>query len=155
MPVICPGKPTQRWQAPLQAVLQHTPSTQKPERQSQLPAHVVPNTRFGAQPVPEHELVESHWFDEQPPEQVVLHEPEPLQVKSPQLFSGSVPAGWALQVPMKPAKLHAEHAPVHAVLQHTPSTHWPELHSHVLLHEAPLDFFPVHVEPEQYAPGSH
>lgn len=123
MPVICPGSPTQRWQVPLQAVLQHTPSTQKPERQSQLPAHVVPNPRFGAQLVPVHELVESHWFDEQPPEHVVLHAPEPLQVNSPQSFSGSEPARWPEQVPLEPDRLHAEHAPVHAVLQHTPSTH--------------------------------
>ena len=155
IPVICPGSPTQRWQAPLHAVLQHTPSTQKPERQSQLPAHVVPNTRFGAQLVPVHELVESHWFDEQLPEQLVLQALEPLQVNNPQLFSGSVPAGWLLQVPMKPVRLHATHEPVHALLQHTPSTHWPELHSQVLLHEAPLLFFPVQLEPEQYAPGSH
>ncbi len=155
MPASCPGRPTQRWQAPLHAVLQHTPSTQKPERQSQLPAHEVPNTRFGAQLVPVHELVESHWFDEQPPEHVVLHALEPLQVNNPQLFSGSVPVGWLLQVPRKPARLHATHEPVQAPLQHTPSTHWPELHSQVLVHEAPLLFFPVHVEPEQYAPGSH
>lgn len=88
-----------------------------------MPAHAVPNTRFGAQLVPEHELVESHWFDEQPPVHALLHALEPLQVNNPQSFSGSEPAGWLLQVPSEPDRLHAEHAPVHALLQHTPSTH--------------------------------
>lgn len=155
MPGICPGRPRHRWHVPLHAVVQQTPSTQNPVWQSQLPLQLVPNTRFGAQLVPVHELVESHWFEAQPPEHVVLHAPEPLHVNRPQPFSGSVPAIWFVHVPRLPNMLHATQAPVHEVWQHTPSTHWPELHSQALLHDAPSIFFPVHVEPEQYAVLSH
>ena len=110
---------------------------------------------FAVQLVPTHALVESHWVDAQPPEQVVEHAPAPLQVNAPQPFSGSVPLAWLRQVPTKPVRLHATHAPLHEELQHTPSTHWPELHSHAPLHDAPFAFFAVQVLPAQYAAASH
>lgn len=134
---------------------QHTPSTQKPDRHSQLPPHTTPTGFLGVQLVPTHALVESHCVAAQPPEQVVEHAPAPLQVKAPQPFSGSEPLVWLRQVPTKPVRLHATHEPLHELLQHTPSTHWPELHSQVLLHEAPFAFFAVQVEPAQYAVASH
>lgn len=101
------------------------------------------------QVVPTQALLASHWVAAQPPEQVLEQAPAPLQVNAPQPFSGSVPLAWLRQVPMKPVRLHATHDPLHALLQQTPSTHWPELHSQVLVHDAPFARFAVQVEPAQ------
>jgi hypothetical protein len=98
------------WQLPLHAVLQHTPSTQLPLRQSPFAAHVSPFVNTQA-PALLHALGVTH------------------------ALAGNVscwPVGTLVQVPRLPATLHAWHAVVHVLLQQTPSTqlplrHWPSL----------------------------
>jgi hypothetical protein len=45
--------------------------------------------------------------------------------------------------------LHATHAPLHAPLQHTPSTQKPEAQSAPWAHARPLPFGPLQVPPVQ------
>jgi hypothetical protein len=49
-----------------------------------------------------------------------------------------------VQVPTAPARLHAWHVPLHAALQHTPSTHFPELQVLPAVHAAPLASLAAH-----------
>ena len=85
-----------------------------------------------------------------PPEQLLLQEPEPLQVYAPQPPSRSVPAARFVHVPTLPATLHARQGPEHVELQHTPSMHCPDEHSTALLQVEPLDFLETQVAPLQY-----
>jgi len=90
----------QATQAPLQVVLQHTPSTQLPEVHSQLVLQVAPFVFLPVQVVPEqYAALPSHCVLEQAPEQLELQAPAPLQPYSPHPPSGSVPAVWLRQVP--------------------------------------------------------
>lgn len=50
----------------------------------------------------------------------------------------NVDAGSGVQVPTLPATLHASHAPAQGLLQHTPSTHWPDWHWDPVVQAAPL-----------------
>jgi hypothetical protein len=77
--------------------------------------------------------------------------PLPLQVPSvPQLdapwsahwFKGSCPAGTAVQTPGLPASAHDRHVPVQVVVQQTPCSHRPELHSGAVVHAVPMGFLP-------------
>jgi hypothetical protein len=71
----------------------------------------------------------------------VTHRPRLLQV--PPLHV--LPVGhWALVVHGTPATLHAWHVPVHAALQHTPSTHSWLAQSLLVAHFVPLPSEPVH-----------
>src|SRR5262245_57923956 len=67
--------------------------------------------------------------------------------------SGSYPYAMKLHVPLEPeyffAKLHAIQGPSHGVLQHTPSTQLPLLHSFGSVHATPIAFCVTHVPPEQ------
>jgi len=59
-----------------------------------------------------------------------------------------LPAGapvFAAHVPTEPATSHASHWPLHAVLQHTPSTHWPLPHSAAAVHVPPKIFLKLPV----------
>ncbi len=59
------------------------------------------------------------------------------------------------QVPSRPGTLHASHWPSQAVSQHTPSTHWPDVHSSVVAHIPPLGRRPRH-DPSMHAlPDEH
>jgi hypothetical protein len=58
--------------------------------------------------------------------------------------TGCVLAGAGEQVPAEPARLHAWHWPVHAPLQHTPSTQKPDWHWLLPLHSAGIGFLPWH-----------
>ncbi|MEN9798180.1 MAG: hypothetical protein RL653_1876 [Pseudomonadota bacterium] len=53
----------------------------------------------------------------------------PLQRVTPHSEAGSVRAEMLEHVPSAPARLQARQVPVQAVLQQTPSTHWPEAHA--------------------------
>ncbi len=68
-------------------------------------------------------------------------------------LSGSVPAPTAPQTPSLPpplrAAVHATHRPVHAALQHTPSTQLPDAHALAVAHAAPLAALATQVHAEQ------
>ncbi len=71
--------------------------------------------------------------------------PSPAQLVAPSslhCMSGSWPAGTFVQVPALEGSAHDLQVPVHAVLQQTPCSHSPELHSGSLPHVAPMGFFP-------------
>jgi hypothetical protein len=89
----------------LQEFEQQTPSTQNPEAHCAAEAHTVP---FGAGCCG------------------LLHEPEPVHSPLTHSLSGSVFAAIIPQTPLNPdpffAVEHAAHAPVHTLLQQTPST---------------------------------
>jgi hypothetical protein len=53
------------------------------------------------------------------------------------------------QVPTLPATSQAWHWPVHAALQHTPSTQWPFAHSPFVVQVAPSDLPATHALPTQ------
>jgi hypothetical protein len=70
---------------------------------------------------------------EEPPHTYGAHEGEPV-----------LPDATGAQVPALPCRLHASQAPVHAVLQHTPSTHWPLPHWLFAVQAALLVCFGTH-----------
>jgi hypothetical protein len=80
----------------------------------------------------------------------------PSQVP-PQLVPAPLHAGWpvrgspvtALQVPFFPLSLQASQGPLHAELQHTPSTQLPDRHIDAEPHAAPLATFAAQVVPLQ------
>ncbi len=99
---------------PPHAVLQHTPSTQLPLEHSPAIEQAVPFANSA-------------------------HVPAPLHVVAPMhSFAGSLLAAMFEQVPTDPALEHAWQIPLHAALQHTPSTHWVLEHSPAIEHAVPL-----------------
>jgi hypothetical protein len=56
--------------------------------------------------------------------------------------SGSWPAGTSVQLPALPGSAHDRQVPVQVVLQQTPCSHRPELHSAALPHAPPSGFLP-------------
>jgi hypothetical protein len=97
------------------AELQHTPSTQRPDEHWDDEEHVVPSV-FKQDPAPSHTLGLS------------------------QVPVSDAPAATFEQMPTLPPTLHAWHVPVHAELQHTPSTHWPDAHWNDEEHVVPSAF---------------
>jgi len=77
----------------------------------------------------------------------------PLHSDSPHSAAGSVRAGMGAQLPTAPATLHASHVPLHAPLQHTPSTQKPDVHSLAAAQDAPATRLAAHVPPLQKAPA--
>ena len=67
-----------------------------------------------------------------------------------QLGTPVLPALTKVQVPTVPARLQASHAPPQAVLQQTPSTQLPEVHSLAAAQAVPLAFFATQAPAEQY-----
>ncbi len=63
------------------------------------------------------------------------------------------------QVPERPTRLHATHAPLHATLQHTPSVQKPDAHSWFFAQTAPFRFGPqlpaTHFVPAQSESDAH
>jgi hypothetical protein len=133
-------------QPPLHAELQQVPSTQLPDWHSpgalqawpsaSLPTHTRAPASVTAQRVPGLQS-ESALHDS-------LQPSVPLQSVRPHSFWGSVPAAMGAQVPRCPATLHASHAPVQSVAQHTPSTQRPPRHSASTPQDTPLAFCPTH-----------
>lgn len=119
--------PSQRSQGPAQAELQHTPSTQRFERQSLAAWHpwplpALPSQRLSA-------LQPASWAQSVPEVQLVGHATStPLQRYGAQEGSApALPAARAEQTPLAgPAQV--SHPFAHAVSQQTPSTQKPELH---------------------------
>src|SRR5581483_12445550 len=62
------------------------------------------------------------------------------------------PAGFVMQVPRDPATLHDWQTPLHALLQQTPSTHWPDMHCDALVHTCPLLRRPQDIEVQLLVP---
>jgi hypothetical protein len=62
---------------------------------------------------------------------VPAHSPSPVQSRC-----GSRPVA-TVQLPIAPARLHAWHLPLHAVLQQTPSAQWPESQSELIVQLCP------------------
>jgi hypothetical protein len=58
-------------QVPVQLLLQHRPSTHWPVVHSQASPQVLPWDFFAWQVLPMHAESDLHWFEEQPPEQLV------------------------------------------------------------------------------------
>lgn len=83
-------------------------------------------------------------FVEHTPEHVVLQAPVPLQTYWPHAFSTSVPDARFVHVPTVPARLQAWQPLVHDVLQHTPSTQFPDAHSQVLVQVLPSALVATH-----------
>jgi hypothetical protein len=82
--------------------------------------------------------------------QALGHEAEePLQTYGPQEGVPALPATIGLHVPTIPVRLHASKAPLHAVLQHTPSTQLPLTHSLAAEQVAALGFLGTHAPPAQ------
>jgi hypothetical protein len=140
---------SQRRQLPAQALLQQTPSTHWPEAHWQPSLHPTPLARLAEHAVPTQAKPDLHCVDEQPPEQLVEHAPEPLHMRLPQPPSGSVPAGRLVQVPRLLARLQARHGPVQLLLQQKPSTQLPDWHSQPAPQVTPRAFLAVHRPPEQ------
>lgn len=70
----------------------------------------------------------------------------PHDVPAP-VHAARIPRGTpvaAVHVPTLPSRLHASHCPLQPVLQHTPSTQLPLLHSRVAEHVPPLGRFGTH-----------
>jgi hypothetical protein len=118
--------------APEHALLQQTPSTQKPEAQLALLVQYPPL-----------------------PACAITHAPKPLQFVA-HSSSGSVLTAIFPHVPSLPLPFftaeHAWQAPVHALSQQTPSTHEPDVHSPALAQTVPLGALthapaPLHVRP--------
>ena len=116
----------QAWQVPVQAALQHTPSTQKPEAQSAPAAQERP-LPFGPLQLPASQVLA---FLHSPLSRHAASQlPSPLQKLPPHSLPVSVPADAAVQRPTLPGTSHASQGPVHEASQHTPSVQWPEPHS--------------------------
>ena len=61
----------------------------------------------------------------------------------------------ATHVPSWPVTLHAAHCPLHAVLQQTPSTQWPEAQAPSEGHAAPTGSSTLQVPPLHHPPAAH
>ena len=133
-------------QVPVQLEAQHTPSAQKPEAQSAPRKHVPPSD-FSATHAPKEQtrpalqsLSERHG---------AWHEDWPLHTPALHSEAGSVPSAYGVQPPTSPATLQASHVPLHAPLQHTPSTQKPEAQSAPWEQVRPLPFGPAQFPPAQ------
>jgi len=112
------------WQAPSQAVAQHTPSTQWPERHSASCWQTTPSCFSAAHSPATHSKPGVH-----PREAVQLRgqSAPPPHVYAPQ--RPAVPTGTARQRPCAPVCLQLSQGPAQAPSQHTPSAQKPEAHT--------------------------
>lgn len=116
---------------PLHAASQHTPSTQLPLAHSPAIEQAVPLPKSAHEPAPLHAVAPMH------------------------SFAGSLFTGMFEHVPVKPARLHATHVPLHEALQHTPSTHWVLEHSPAIAQAVPLLKSAHDPAPLQVVPPAH
>jgi hypothetical protein len=105
--------------APSHAPLQHTPSTQKPEAQSEACEQARP-LPFGPLQVPPVQLLLA--LQSLLSAHVASHALVPVQKLPPHSPAGSEAAASGAQVPTLPATLQAMQVPLQATSQHTPST---------------------------------
>jgi hypothetical protein len=120
------------WQVPLQAVLQQTPSTQKPVRHCDEALHVEP-------------LLSRHV-------PAPLHAPLPVHALAGKV--SCMPNGMFVQVPREPETAHDWQVGVHALPQHTPSTQLPLAHWLGPVHVAALVSLGTHAPALQNAVGA-
>lgn len=76
----------------------------------------------------------------------------PLQLEPSPLHAARGAIGapvTAVHVPTEPLTLHAWHCPLHALLQHTPSTHCPDKHCRACVQDWPFAAFATHAPVEQ------
>jgi len=106
--------------APVALMAWQVPAEQVPEAHSPFPAQGCPLARRGAQ-VPVSQNAVSLQSAEV--EQEIRHAPAPSQRASPHSPKSVAEAGTGLQEPSIAGTLHATQSPVHALPQHTPSTH--------------------------------
>lgn len=135
--------------APLQAVLQHVPSAQWPEAQSELAAHAAPSGNWATQvlavqlaPATQPAAAVHPW----------AHVPPAAHAKAPQEGMSGVPASSVAQWPVAS---HARQGPSQAASQHTPSEHWPDAHSRFPPHAPPCPCSGTQLPPSRYCPGAH
>lgn len=109
--------------APVHAVSQHPPATQKPVAHSEAVVHSAPGEERGRQ-LPEGAQYEvlTHWLESVQPSGQLLE--VPLHTKGAHEGSPGTPASAVEQVPLP----QLSHAPSHRVSQHTPSTQLKERH---------------------------
>jgi hypothetical protein len=134
-------------QAPEQAVLQHTPSTQLPLAHWVPAAHAVPLGWSATQTPPLQLEPVTHWVLEVQLVGQLLD--VPLHRYGEQLGLPVEPDDMLVQVPSEPVRLQASHAPEQAVLQQRPSTQLPEVHWLAPVQVAPLVCFTTQVPPLQ------
>jgi hypothetical protein len=143
---------SQASQAPVQAVAQHTPSTQRPPRHSASTPHAVP---FAFCPTQTPWMQAAFCLQSEGPVHGNAQDAAPLHTALPHSRPGSVPRAWGVQVPRAPERLQASHVPLHVPLQHTPSTHWPEVHCPDPAQAVPFAFFGRQVPASQKLPVLH
>ena len=82
----------------------------------------------------------------------------PLHKNAPQVGLPAEPADTLAQVPSLTAPAateHASHEPAHALLQHTPSEQWIDVHSWLPAHAVPLVLSAWQLVPLQKSPAAH
>ena len=141
-----------RSQARVQAPVQHTPSTQKPEAHAVPALHGVPGGLPGVHFPPAQEAPGAHPL--LTVQAVVQAPPAP---QSPGAHEGEpgLPAGTVPHVPALPGRLHASQAPAQAELQQVPSAQCPEAQSPSAAHEAPRGNWATQLPASQEAPATH
>jgi hypothetical protein len=140
-----PVATVQPWQAPSHEALQHTPSAQKPEKQSAPTAHAEPLGSFGAHVPPEQTVPLLHWESELQP---ARHAAAPSQRPKPHSLAGSALATTGAQAPFTWEPVSSEqasHVPPHAESQQTASVQKPEAHWLPALQAAPCALRATHV----------
>ncbi len=140
-----PVATVQPWQAPSHEPLQHTPSAQKPEKQSPPAVQAEPLGSFGAHVPPEQTVPLLHCESELQP---ARHAPVPSQKPKPHSAAGSALATMLEQAPFtwEPvSREQASHVPPHAESQQTPSVQKPEPHWLPAVQAAPCALRATHV----------
>lgn len=94
------------------------------------------------------------------PDESNRHDAAPLHEAAPaHSLSGSVPAAMLPHVPFAPdpffAVVHAWQTALHALLQHTPSTHWLLAHSPFSAHGVPFGYSAHEVAPLHVVAPAH
>lgn len=132
---------------PAQAEVQQTPSAQNPLVQSVPAPHVAPNAFFGMQaPLWQKKPFAHCWFEVHVAGQLAL---VPSHARGEQEGAPEDPAAATVHVPALPVNTQLSHAPAHAVLQQTPSTHCEDAHSAALVHAVPFCSFGTQAPPLQ------
>lgn len=149
-----PSKPTalHTSHAPLQAELQHTPSTQKRVGQSMALPQAVPRSFSGSQVPLTHSWPGAHSSLR---EHCAGHPRDvPVQASGAQVGLPSDPRVLGEQTPGASEVSQASHCPLQTASQHTPSTQKPDTQSPGAVHASPGPFFGTQSLASQKKPGA-
>jgi hypothetical protein len=113
-----------------------------PGTQTPAPSHFAVARSEAAVHVGGEQVVPDRYLRQAPAPSHVPSSPQVSEPLSAHWPSGSCPAGMVEQVPAVPARLHDWQIPLHAVVQHAPSSQKPELHSSAVVHAPPSGFLP-------------